>query len=241
MSSKTQSKQRGKMQSLKTVELGECQKNYYQIYLYKPQECQRQKECCCKIYVTTLDYTLSSVHGFIFISPARIFREMGAFRNGSAWTRSDADAAHMRKASGVIQMRQMRQMQINKDACIRNWTDEFTSQNTPTKEFLALCGLRTGFTADLGQIRKNRTFSNRRGLNLCTSHILIFGCLRGQDVVGSLKKVAEKIPGTKITQYYLRRHLHRVIKCRRHLCAKSPETFERKLHLFWLKEPLIKI
>jgi len=55
------------------------------------------------------------------------------------------------------------------------------------------------------------------------------------------RKVAEKIPGTKITQYYLRRHLRGVIKCRRHLCPKSPETIERKLSLFWLKEPLIKI
>jgi len=32
--------------------------------------------------------------------------------------------------------------------------------------------------------------------------------LRGQDAVGSLEKVAEKNPGTKITRYYLR---HRVI------------------------------
>ena len=45
--------------------------------------------------------------------------------------------------------------------------------------------LKTGFAAESGQIRKNRTFSNLRGLNLCTSHILVFGCLRGQDVVGS--------------------------------------------------------
>jgi len=30
-----------------------------------------------------------------------------------------------------------------------------------------------------------RTFSNLRNLNLCTSHILLFGCLRGHDVVGS--------------------------------------------------------
>jgi len=67
---------------------------------------------------------------------------------------------------------------------------------------------RTGFAAETGQIRKNRTFSNLRGLNLCTSHILVFGCFHGQDVVGSLKKVAEKIPGTKITQYYLHLHLH---------------------------------
>jgi len=42
-------------------------------------------------------------------------------------------------------------------------------------------------------------------LNLCTSHILVFGCLHDQDVVGSFKKVAEKLPGTKITWYYLRR------------------------------------
>ena len=83
--------------------------------------------------------------------------------------------------------------------------------------------------------------SNLQGLNHCTSHILGLGCLHGQDVVGSQKKVAEKIPGTKITQCYLRRHLHRVIKCRRHLRPKPPETFERKLSLFWLKEPLIKI
>jgi len=77
----------------------------------------------------------------IYISSENPFREMGAFQNGSAWTRSDTDAAHMRKASGVIQVRQTRQMQVNKDACIRNWMDEFTSQNTLSKEFLALCGL----------------------------------------------------------------------------------------------------
>ena len=70
-----------------------------------------------------------------------------------------------------------------------------------------------------------------------TSHILVFGCLHDQDVVGSEEKVAEKIPGTKITRYYLRRHLHRVTGSRRHLCPKSPETFESKLRLFWLKEP----
>jgi len=43
---------------------------------------------------------------------------------------------------------------------------------------------------------------------------------------------------TNITRYYLRHHLHRVIKCRRHLWPKPPETFERKLSPFWLKEPL---
>jgi len=43
-----------------------------------------------------------------------------AFQKGSARTRSDTDAAHMRKAPGVMQMRQTRQMQIDEDACIRN-------------------------------------------------------------------------------------------------------------------------
>ena len=46
--------------------------------------------------------------------------DCGAFQNGSARTRSDADAAHMRKTSGIMQMRQTRQMQIDEDACIRN-------------------------------------------------------------------------------------------------------------------------
>jgi len=46
--------------------------------------------------------------------------DRGAFQNGSARTRSDADAAHMRKAPGIMQMRQTRQMQIDEDACIRN-------------------------------------------------------------------------------------------------------------------------
>jgi len=53
----------------------------------------------------------------------------------------------------------------------------------------------------------------------------------------AIEKVAEKIPCTNITRYYLRRHLHRFIGSRRHLCPKSPETFESKLGLFWLKEP----
>ena len=44
---------------------------------------------------------------------------------------------------------------------------------------------RTGFAAESGQIRKNRSFSNLQGLNLCTSHIWVFGCLHGQNVVGS--------------------------------------------------------
>jgi len=71
--------------------------------------------------------------------------------------------------------------------------------------------------------------------------MLVFGCLHGQDVVGSLKKVAEKIPGTKITRYYLRRRLHRLGGSRRQLAHIRPKTFEHKLRLFWLTEPLIKM
>jgi len=33
---------------------------------------------------------------------------------------TDSDAAHMRKAPGVMQMRQTRQMQSDEDACIKN-------------------------------------------------------------------------------------------------------------------------
>jgi len=43
-----------------------------------------------------------------------------AFQIGFARTRSDTDAAHMRKAPVVMQMRQTGQMQIDEDACIRN-------------------------------------------------------------------------------------------------------------------------
>jgi len=67
MSSKTQIQQKGKIQQLKTVEPSEYQKNHYQIYMYRPQDCQRQKGCCWNIYVTTLDYNLFLALGFIFV------------------------------------------------------------------------------------------------------------------------------------------------------------------------------
>jgi len=56
-----------------------------------------------------------------------------------------------------------------------------------------------------------------------------------------VKRRSRKDPGTKITRYYLRRHLYRVIGSRRHWCPKLPQTFERKLCVFWLKEPLVKL
>ena len=78
------------------------------------------------IFIWHIHMNMSHIH----VTSENPFREMGAFQNGSAWIRSDADAAHMRKASSVIQMRQTRQMQMNKDACIGNWTDEFTSRDS---------------------------------------------------------------------------------------------------------------
>jgi len=54
------------------------------------------------------------------ISEKLLSGDRGVFQNGSARTRSDADAAHMRKAPDIIQMRQTTQMQIDEDACIRN-------------------------------------------------------------------------------------------------------------------------
>jgi len=54
-----------------------------------------------------------------------------------------------------------------------------------TKKSGVLVTLRAGLAAESGQNRKNRTFSNLRGLNLCISHIFDLGYLRGQDVVGS--------------------------------------------------------
>ena len=56
-----------------------------------------------------------------------------------------------------------------------------------------------------------------------------------------VKKIAENIPGTKITQYFLRQHIHRVMGSRRQVAQIRPKTFERKLCPFGLKEPLIKI
>jgi len=47
-----------------------------------------------------------------------------------AVARQSAHEAHMRKASGIMQMRQTRQMQINEDACIRNWTDKIATPET---------------------------------------------------------------------------------------------------------------
>jgi len=88
-----------------------------------------------------------------------------------------------------------------------------------------LKGTHTAGFARIGQITKNQTFSNLRGLTLCTSHILVFGCLHGPNVVRLLKKLAENIPGTKITRYYLRRFIHRVIGSRRHLNPHTGEPF----------------
>ena len=79
----------------------------------------------------------------VYVYGKKLFREIAKFLNflsfleilelswiESMRTRADADAAHMRKVPAVMQMRQTRQMQIDEDACIRNWTDELTSRES---------------------------------------------------------------------------------------------------------------
>jgi len=66
-----------------------------------------------------------------------------------------------------------------------DWVGRTTLEGSLTVANWVSFDFKTGFAAESGQIRKNRKFSNIRGLNLCTSHILGFGCLHGQDVVGS--------------------------------------------------------
>ena len=85
--------------------------------------------CCCRARGTSL-VVVEPEHFSSFFVGAHLKcsssnRELlsgdrGAFQNGSVRTRSDADAAHMGKASGIMQMRQTRQMQIDEDAGIRN-------------------------------------------------------------------------------------------------------------------------
>jgi len=92
---------------------------------------------------------------------------------------------------------------------------------TPGRLLIML--LKTEFARNSGQIRQKFIFSNLLGLYPCTSHTLVFGCLRAQDVVGSWKKVAKQIPGTKITRYYLRRHFSHMWNCHCHLCPNRPK------------------
>ena len=47
-------------------------------------------------------------------------------------------------------------------------------------------------------------------LNPCTSHVEVFGCFGGQQIIGSEKWIAEKISGTKIIQNLTCWHSHRM-------------------------------
>jgi len=85
--------------------------------------------CCCRARGTSLVVCRArALLVFFFVAHLKcssskqelLSGDRGAFQNGSARTRSDADTARMRKASGIMQMRQTRQMQIDEDACIRN-------------------------------------------------------------------------------------------------------------------------
>ena len=57
------------------------------------------------------------------------FRQIaGLFSMASRGHVQTLTLAYTRKVQGVMQMRQTRQMQIDEDACIRNWTDQLTKR-----------------------------------------------------------------------------------------------------------------
>ena len=78
ISSKTQIQQRGKIQPLKTVELSEYQKNYYQIYMYKPHTpCKLQRWSSAQSASSGLfDPSASSVHCLTGSLHAHVFPKM---------------------------------------------------------------------------------------------------------------------------------------------------------------------
>ena len=63
MSYKTPRKEKEKIQPPQSVELSEYNKVYYQIYVYKPQDCQRRKGCCWNINDTSLITVFSEPTG----------------------------------------------------------------------------------------------------------------------------------------------------------------------------------
>jgi len=75
--------------------------------------------CMC-VCVCVSSFQVKSYFRLVRCEQKPLSGDRGAFQKGSARTRSDADAVHMRKAWGIMQMRQTRQMQIDEDACIRN-------------------------------------------------------------------------------------------------------------------------
>ena len=101
------------------------------------------------------------------------------------------------------------------------------------------CRPKTSFAAESGQIMKNQTFSNLLGLNLCTSHIRGFGCLRSR--CGRIVKKSSRKDSWYQDYSVLLTAAPRLGGSRQDLSPNPPQTFERKLSLFWLKEALIKI
>jgi len=100
--------------------------------------------------------------------------------------------------------------------------------------------LKTGFAADSRQNREKTDIFKPFRFEPLYQRNFGFWFFAWSKCGRIVKKVLEKIPGAKITWFYLRRHLHCVISSHRHLCPKPPKKFERKLCRFWLKEPLIK-
>jgi len=96
----------------------------------------------------------------------------------------------------------------------------------PTKSFCVIC------------ILVSLSLILRQGLSLDFTCLFIYSLAISPElfVCLSIYENAETCP----PRYYLCRHLHRVIKCCRHLSPRPPTTFEHKLCLIWLKEPYIK-
>ena len=138
------------------------------------------------------------------------------------WPRADAAVhQHSRACTAVIHLHLPRVSQLLLPSCsfsdlhpatkLFSWYKNSNSDGFPgiTDENHQNCCEKVEIPAI--RFVPGKDEEEKRGINLWTRHIWVFDCLRGQDVVGSLKKVAGKNPG-----------------------SKPPKSF-------WLKEPLIKL
>jgi len=114
-----------------------CMKNVYiYIHIFICMYRETLPKCtyalCIYTYVSTpcMNNVYIYIHIFICIYRKTLPGDRELFWIESARTRSDADAVHMRKVPGIMQMRQTRQMLMDEDACIRNWRQELHTWNS---------------------------------------------------------------------------------------------------------------
>ena len=112
--------------TLRTMKGARIEIASFSEWLANRKRCAQRKGA--RMEIASFSEWLASRNGVI--TSENPFGGLRAFQNGFATTRSDADAAHMRKASGIMQMRQTRQIQIDEDACIRNWADKIATPET---------------------------------------------------------------------------------------------------------------